>query len=648
MGDSNPPETVASPEGPTDFGSPFDYPDADVVLRSVDQVDFRVYKLYLVTASPVLKRMLEERTDGFNATAPHSTSSTDHTTVLPLSEDKAVLSALLTLAFPVPSFVPRTYEELVSVMVAAHKYKLQAAVSTLRLILSEHASALIKPDDAFRLFCFARQKGLVGESVPALQMTLDTCKSIDAIGKKLRFATGSCLHETWKYQELVEQEVNAAIVRSRANGEISTAWNNCSHLWFDLCLRTMVMERPILDHGQFHRTLLDHVTARGCHACRGMISQGIPASLALMERIKRGAVARSTARWLQFIQQSNFSPPVSRTYHSDFGDPFHRSDADIILRSSDSSDFRVHQAVLAISSTVFADMFALSKHHSSAETGPDEARDGLPVIYVTENSAILNILLTMVYPLPTSIPKSYEDVLSVLAAAQKYQMDSTLVLIRNLVRSGYLPGIPSNDVFTAYALAYRHRLADEVKSAALLSIGSTMTFQRLSSSLHAFDGPSLLSLSEFHTRCHESLITCLASAIKLTSPSAITFLTRPSVASRFSFGASFPVTPGQSGSKCRDLDPEFPKDTRSIPSWWIKALRESAENLRALSGCPSIQSLKICASLDSARAAHNKESSCGNWQCSGETALTCGELFCKNLESEMKGALNKVELDIPR
>ena len=51
---------------------------------------------------------------------------------------------------------------------------------------------------------------------------------------------------------------------------------------------------------------------------------------------------------------------------------------------------------------------------------PDgEIVDGLPVVQLPESSELLNSLLSVIYPVPTVVPDSYEKVLYVLATCQQ-------------------------------------------------------------------------------------------------------------------------------------------------------------------------------------------------------------------------------------
>jgi hypothetical protein len=88
-------------------------------------------------------------------------------------------------------------------------------------------------------------------------------------------------------------------------------------------------------------------------------------------------------------------------------------DADLIIRSSDLVDFRVHMSLLALTSPIFKDLLSLPQPSDS------ESVDGLPVVQLFEDSELLNSLVSMLYPVPTVIPKSHEKVLYLLATCQQ-------------------------------------------------------------------------------------------------------------------------------------------------------------------------------------------------------------------------------------
>jgi BTB/POZ domain-containing protein len=84
-------------------------------------------------------------------------------------------------------------------------------------------------------------------------------------------------------------------------------------------------------------------------------------------------------------------------------------DANLVIRSSDFVNFRVHKAVLAMASPFFKDLLSLPQP-SNCETV-----DGLPVVQLSEDSELICILISILYPLRPVTPASYEKVLSLLA-----------------------------------------------------------------------------------------------------------------------------------------------------------------------------------------------------------------------------------------
>ena len=94
-------------------------------------------------------------------------------------------------------------------------------------------------------------------------------------------------------------------------------------------------------------------------------------------------------------------------------EPIELPDANFIIQSSDNVNFRVHKSVLALASPFFKDLLSLPQPSDS------ETIDGLPVVQLSENSELLNSLVTMLYPVPMAIPNSYEKVLYFLVIYQR-------------------------------------------------------------------------------------------------------------------------------------------------------------------------------------------------------------------------------------
>lgn len=106
--------------------------------------------------------------------------------------------------------------------------------------------------------------------------------------------------------------------------------------------------------------------------------------------------ARSALR-LSLVQEQE-DPPTQITPPSE---PFSVSDADLVIRSSDSVHFRVHRLVLSMASPMFRNL--LSPPYRGIV-------DGLPMVRFSEDSELLNSLFSMLYPLAPVIPNSYDKV----------------------------------------------------------------------------------------------------------------------------------------------------------------------------------------------------------------------------------------------
>ena len=168
--------------------------------------------------------------------------------------------------------------------------------------------------------------------------------------------------------------------------------------------------------------------------------------------------------------------------------------ADVILQSSDLVHFRVHKLVLVTSSPVFGDMFSLPQPSN------DPAHDELPVVCLSENADVLNSLISMLYPVPPEIPTSSDDILALLAAAAKYDMEATQSSIRAEVNRRRLLTPTDAEVFRMYAIACNKGLIPEVETAARLSLGYPLTFESLGDAVRLFEGWALRDLADFRLR----------------------------------------------------------------------------------------------------------------------------------------------------
>ena len=151
-------------------------------------------------------------------------------------------------------------------------------------------------------------------------------------------------------------------------------------------------------------------------------------------RLQRYASMSSRFLWLTFslelcfkvtspkVHNPQTSLPVAVSELSKSGhapSPFDEADADVILRSSDHVDFRVHKVILSLASPVFKDIFNMSQPPHLTDT--DEPHNDLQVIAVEEDADTLDFVLRNIYPVPSPIVAKMDDLRFVLGPSQKYR-----------------------------------------------------------------------------------------------------------------------------------------------------------------------------------------------------------------------------------
>ena len=141
--------------------------------------------------------------------------------------------------------------------------------------------------------------------------------------------------------------------------------------------------------------------------------------------------------------------------------------------------------------TIFEDLLSLPQPPDS------EIVDGLPVVQLFEDADLLNILVSLLYPIPPVTPSSYEKVFAFLAACQKYEMVSIQSYIRAEIERGTFPAPVEAEAFGAYAKASSLGLIPEMENAAKLTLGQPMTFESLGEVLRQFTGPALRELVRY-------------------------------------------------------------------------------------------------------------------------------------------------------
>jgi len=180
--------------------------------------------------------------------------------------------------------------------------------------------------------------------------------------------------------------------------------------------------------------------------------------------------------------------------------------SDIILRSCDSHDSRVPQLYLINSSPVLRDLIRGTL--STSDVANREKQEPLPVVELPESGGILYSLLTFIFPVAPILPSTTENIMKLLAVAQKYQMDSVLTHIRALSRQDP-PLILPETALHVYSLAQKYELHQEVLRAARSTLRLSMTLEDLVGKIYFMPGLYLHELWEYHERVRKGLALSL-------------------------------------------------------------------------------------------------------------------------------------------
>ncbi|RDX47843.1 hypothetical protein OH76DRAFT_701108 [Lentinus brumalis] len=141
--------------------APFDDVDADIVFRSCDNVDFRLYKVIIAKASRVMHDML---------TLPSDPSAADDASppVVPLTETARTLENVFRLCCPVEHPTITTLEDVHAVLEAARKYEMPAVTANLRCVITRILST-----EPLRVYAIAYMLEMEDVAREAAQLLLD-------------------------------------------------------------------------------------------------------------------------------------------------------------------------------------------------------------------------------------------------------------------------------------------------------------------------------------------------------------------------------------------------------------------------------------------------------------------------------------------
>ncbi|KAF8472351.1 hypothetical protein DFH94DRAFT_847125, partial [Russula ochroleuca] len=264
------PHEAASPQAsPTDepltkllFESDFDYPGADIILRSQDCHHFQVPKTFVVYNSPILCEMIKRTLDSLgNADAEANLP------VVELPESSEILHCLLTFIFPVTPLLPSTPKDIMELLSVAQKYQMETALTHIRGCVARKNSLPTCLEPALHIYALAQEYGLLPEALQTARTILNYPMTIEDFDNKLDIMSGASLYELWKYYENVRAILALDLTEFRRNcargtitGVVCTEFSSSRiPSWLDRYIESIGVTPSLFDSAEFNIAMARHI-----------------------------------------------------------------------------------------------------------------------------------------------------------------------------------------------------------------------------------------------------------------------------------------------------------------------------------------------------------------------------------------------------
>jgi hypothetical protein len=195
----------------------FDYPGADIILRSQDSYNLRVPKIYIVNSSPVFGELIRR-----TLYSPGDANAEASLPVVQLPESGEIVHCLLTFIFPMTPLLPPTHEESMELLSVAQKYQMDSVLAHARDKIVRHHPLPIRLEPALRIYSLAQKYGLRPEALQTAQAMLKYPMTIEDLDNKLDIMPGAYLYELWKYRERVLATLESDLTEFRTSGAHGT------------------------------------------------------------------------------------------------------------------------------------------------------------------------------------------------------------------------------------------------------------------------------------------------------------------------------------------------------------------------------------------------------------------------------------------
>ena len=290
----------------------FDFPGADVTLRSCDSYEFRVLKTYIFHSSPILGESVLDAEFPQSGTATLMDTAVTGTSlpVVLLPESGAILFSLLTYIFPVKSILPSTVEQVMELLSAAEKYKMDAVLTHIRNSLAQQDPPFFREENSLYIYSLAQKHGLRHEVLQAARSMLTLPKlTIEDLNEELKYLLGVFLHELWNYHHTFQENFNddlrcIILLRALATFELPCREVPTGRLaflepesWLDQYISSLGGSPSLFGLSGFRMALEGHVQGTqsrgsGCPSCATISSKTILEFWAALSAVHQDSITK--------------------------------------------------------------------------------------------------------------------------------------------------------------------------------------------------------------------------------------------------------------------------------------------------------------------------------------------------------------------
>ncbi|KAH8985658.1 hypothetical protein EDB86DRAFT_2328525 [Lactarius hatsudake] len=204
-----------------------DVPDANIIIRSSDQVKFRVHKSLLSVLSPFFN-------DRLSLPKPPDGEPVDGPPVIQFSEDADLLNTLVSLLCPISPYIPNSYEHAFALLAACQGYDMVSIRSYIRAEIKRWAPTSTGVE-AFRRYAIASSLGLNPEMESAARLTLGYPMTFEYLGYVLRSFKGRALCDLIRYRKRCRDNLILCLNSFLDSNSRRKIWASCregsSYTW---------------------------------------------------------------------------------------------------------------------------------------------------------------------------------------------------------------------------------------------------------------------------------------------------------------------------------------------------------------------------------------------------------------------------------